>query len=452
LAASLLLFTGVGCGTSPALMPTPSIYTNPAFDPFASVPAAQRSNRVELLYVTDREQDEGSTPEMAKYGYGRSRSNAFGIATVQFGPDGLPWDDLVRISRTAKRTEKTELKITSVREMARFSPTPAKLIIDDDEVINWDRLAVAAHEDPEKEFAEELAARVAAAPRKDVYVYVHGFANTFTDAVFTLGEVWHFLGREGVPVVYSWPAGRGGLKGYAYDRESGEFTVYHLKRTLRRIAKCPGVEKIHILAHSRGTDVVATALRELHIETRGVADTQKALKIGTVVLAAADLDVDVVMQRLWAERISRACERCAIYICKDDDALGISNWLFGGEMRLGYLEPHVFDRDEMKNLRGSKRIQIIDARVSNAGQFGHNYFHSNPAVSSDVMLLLRYGLDPGGESGRPLGTNESGFWLLDDHYPDATKGNWLDRLGRPKPPAVTRPTAGAIGAGGAKIP
>jgi esterase/lipase superfamily enzyme len=424
-------------------MPTPAIYTNPAFDAFASVPADQRNNKIELMYVTDRLPEKESTPDHTQYGYHRSRSLAFGDATIQIGPDGLTWDELSKISRTANRNEKTELRIQSVRELERFSPTPARLILDDDEVINWDRLAVVAHEESEKKFAAELADRIAATPRKEVYVYVHGYNNTFTDAVFTLGQIWHFLGREGVPIVYSWPAGKGGLTGYAYDRESGEFTIYHLKRILRRIALCPGVEKIHILAHSRGTDIVATAIRELHIETRGVADTQKKLKLGTIVLAAADVDVDVVIQRLWAERISRACERCVIYICKDDNALGAANWLFGGSMRLGYLSPEVFDRDEMENLRGSKRIQIIDARVSDAGVFGHSYFHSNSAVSSDLMLLLRYGLAPGGESGRPLGVNESGFWLLDDHYPDPKMGNWLDELGRPKPPATTAPAPGA---------
>src|SRR2546423_3554010 len=172
--AGLILFILAGCGTSPALMPTPAIYTNPSFNPFASVSPAQRTNKVELLYVTDREQEESSTPDHAKYGYGRSRSSAFGVATIQFGPDGLSWDDLVRISRTAKRAEKTKLHITSVRELARFSPTPPKLIIDDAEVINWNLLEEIADQEPEKKFAAELAARVAAAPRKEVFVYVHG--------------------------------------------------------------------------------------------------------------------------------------------------------------------------------------------------------------------------------------------------------------------------------------
>jgi hypothetical protein len=34
-------------------------------------------------------------------------------------------------------------------------------------------------------------------------------------------------------------------------------------------------------------------------------------------------------------------------------------------------------------------MQIIDARVSRLGAFGHGYFRESPAVSSDVVLLER---------------------------------------------------------------
>jgi esterase/lipase superfamily enzyme len=69
--------------------------------------------------------------------------------------------------------------------------------------------------------------------------------------------------------VYSWPAGQAGLlRGYSGDRESGEFTVFHLKEFIRTIAAIDEVEKINFSAHSRGTDVILTALRELIIEAR----------------------------------------------------------------------------------------------------------------------------------------------------------------------------------------
>jgi len=82
----------------------------------------------------------------------------------------------------------------------------------------------------------------------------------------------------------------GGIFAYEYTLASTEFTINHLKHALRLLASCPDLEKVHIIAHSRGTQVVTDASRELHLEIRGTADTAKTLKIGTVVLCAADMD------------------------------------------------------------------------------------------------------------------------------------------------------------------
>src|SRR6185369_10371847 len=154
----------------------------------------------------------------------------------------------------------------------------------------------------------------------------------------TTGELWHFFGRRGVPVAYTWPAGSPGILAYMYDRESSEFTVYHFKRMLRRIASCPDVKEINIIGHSRGTDVVATGLRELCIELRDNGpEARHVLKLGAVVLAAPDLDFDVVVQRMATEPVAQLADQYAIYICSQDEALALSNWLFSGLRRLGHM-------------------------------------------------------------------------------------------------------------------
>src|SRR5207248_6468071 len=117
----------------------------------------------------------------------------------------------------------------------------------------------------QKNLHDLLRQRLAQSPQKDVFVFVHGVNNAFDDAVFRAAEVWHFMGRVGVPVAYSWPAGYGGIRGYAHDRESGEFSVTHLRHFIKMIADCPEVERVHLVAHSRGCDVTISALRELHI-------------------------------------------------------------------------------------------------------------------------------------------------------------------------------------------
>lgn len=43
--------------------------------------------------------------------------------------------------------------------------------------------------------------------------------------------------------------------------------------------------------------------------------------------------------------------------------------------------------------------------------FGHSYFTSDPAVSLDVVALIRYGLKPG-EPGRPLQEIRRPFWRI----------------------------------------
>jgi len=61
-------------------------------------------------------------------------------------------------------------------------------------------------------------------------------------------------------------------------------------------------------------------------------------------------------------------------------------------------------------------VHLIDAQVE-SGFVGHSYFYSHPAVSSDLILLLRHGLDPGAENGRPLEHLGGRFWRIDEDYP-----------------------------------
>jgi esterase/lipase superfamily enzyme len=425
----------VGCGGSTMLMPTPNVYADGRLNPFADVPPELQHNHAEVLYVTDRK-PENPTPNNPHYGFERSRSVAFGVSDIEFG-EGVSWDQLVTASRTSKRSADLPLKVVSTKEMIRFPSTPHIFLELGPNVPGPDtngpatrgsttRLsprALAMRAELESDTARAMAvlsARLAQTKDKEVYLFIHGYDNTFDDSVMTIAEMWHFLGRRGVPVAYSWPAGHGGLlRGYTYDRESSEFTVYHLKELIRDIAECPDVKKIHIISHSRGTGVAVTALCQLHLEIAGSGrSTRDVLKLGTLILAAPDIDLDVLIQQAVTVRLGTVPEHTVVYVCAKDKALGVSNWLFGGITRAGAMRSSMFDADELELLRERKTVQIIDARISDPGPFGHSYFHANPAVSSDLMLLLRYHLDPGPESGRPLRHDDGPFWIIDDGYPD----------------------------------
>jgi esterase/lipase superfamily enzyme len=255
--------------------------------------------------------------------------------------------------------------------------------------------------------------------RKEVFLYVHGIQNSFADAVFAMSEIWHFMGREGVPITYTWPAGGGGLlRGYNRDRESGEFTTFHLKSFIRILASFPEVESLHIIAHSRGTDIFLTALRELLIAVRASnKNPLEVLKIQNVVLAAPDLDLSITMQRVAAEHLGNAVGRMTIYTSPNDKAISLAEFLFGGLIRLGQLDLlQVGDDLKQAAASGGTNLAIIEYTGSRSGSYGHSYFRENPAVSSDLILALRYDRNPGAKNGRPLKHLGRIFWQIDDDY------------------------------------
>ena len=398
-------------GCERQLMPTPNIYADGHYDLIdADDPLEHHSSTVELLYVTDRKRVD--TPDgSVKYGWKRSWSLAVGICEVEIG-HRLDWETLAENTTRRKRDVALPETIRSITEMIRMPPTPMQLVKLDGVLIQ-DPETVAAREAAAASFAEVVRERLARSPRNEVLVYVHGFKRTFEEAAIVLAGIHHFS-RDIVPFLYTWPAGAPGLlQAYTRDRESGEFTVLHLKRFIRALAAVPEVEKIHILAHSRGTDVAVTALRELLIEERGAGRlAQDTYKIANLVLVAPDLDLDVVSQRYLGERMHDAADYLTVYVSRDDQALGVAEWLARSTRRIGRIRPE--DIQEAIRTRWGlvKDVAIIDVRLK-SGQHGHSYFYRIPAVSSDLLLLLRYGALAGSPQ-RPLTPVFPGYWILDD--------------------------------------
>ena len=90
-----------GCGGR-ELIPSPNLYVLSDENPYENVPEHFRNNEVDVLYVTDRRRLDGEDGKFA-YDHGRSRSMAFGSATLRIGKHDTTWDQLVAASRTPKR-------------------------------------------------------------------------------------------------------------------------------------------------------------------------------------------------------------------------------------------------------------------------------------------------------------------------------------------------------------
>lgn len=398
------------CSPVRVLAPTPNIFTNNGY-PQTEIPQAYQTAQPTIFYVTDRyaTQREG----VPFYGAERSSSMAFGSATVAFG-EGQDWQSLRTASGQAKRSEKIEFSIVGSREILRFDKTPTPFEVVDGRPVRLPE-AVASYNRKRATFQAQVREQMRLAGRNEVVIFVPGFNNTFEDGLYSLADVWHFSGRRGVPIVYSWPSGAGKLFGYFTDRESGEFTVFHFKEFLWQLSQIPELRKIHIVAHSRGTDVTTTALREMIIAVRNQGKNPKSvLKIENLIMAAPDLDFSVVRQRLIAEGFGAAIGQITVYMNRGDSALGLSQRLMSGQ-RFGTLTQgrlKEVDRDIFSEVKTVSFVNVEGVK----GLTGHAYYRTNRNVLSDIGTIIRQSAPPGSPS-RPLVRVQGNFWNMPSEYP-----------------------------------
>lgn len=408
----LILLSTTGCHRY--LVATPNmLHDQDARQAFANCAKDSQGSDVPVLYATDRA-DDGENKDRPTYGYKRSTSLAFGVAQVRLNPHPS-WDELIEASTRSKRAREFELRLADTKELGRIVPLMenAEIAPKGTDITRAMAERIVAHR---SEFHELLQNRLAQTSQKDVYIFVHGFNNSFEDAVFRAAEVWHFMGRVGVPIAYTWPAGLGGIRGYAYDRESGEFTVTHLRRFLKMVADCPEVERVHIIAHSRGTDIAISALRELNLSCRAAGvSTQQRLKLENLILAAPDVDEEVFMQRFVGEHLLRVAKRTTIYASEHDRAIELSDLVFASRRRLGVLASKDFSPKMKQALAKLPNVQFIECKLSGLSTT-HNYVFTHPAALSDMILVLRDRRDPGAANGRPLRQPAEGVWELTDDY------------------------------------
>lgn len=407
------------CSGRREMMPTPNVHVAEGTALYEGLPADLQSTQVPVYYVTDRVPERTEQGKLA-YGYERSTSMAFGRAVVNMGEE-ITWQDLLAASRTQSRTKTVHLEMLGASELARAPNAPLPFTIVDGKIIERPDL-VTKRDEAAAIFRASIVKQLEQTSRKEVFIFVHGYHNSFEDAVFIMAEMWHFLGRIGVPIAYSWPAGHPGLFGYTYDRESSEFTVYHLRQLLTLIAGFPEVERINLIGHSRGTDVVVNAVRELTIAARAAGlDPVEEYKIHNLVLAAPDLDLQVATQRIAGDRISLSTNRMTVYTSPKDKAIGFSAKIFDSPRgRLG-----TFGIDNVPVTAGDIMdytdsnfavINFSGARDEGGGGIDHSYFRKVPSVSSDLILMLRDDLEAG-SPGRPLESIGHKFWKIPKGYP-----------------------------------
>jgi len=404
--AMLAAYSLTGCTSHKTLtlMPTPVIYQNLRIDPFAHLTSAQKDTKTQIFYATNR------APKFSKnrIGYGNKVDSIvhLGKATIRMGDPNSKWDDLHKSLLSDAQTKPMPITLEKVEELSEI---PAK------DIQSKNGLT------PELQaFADSINSELAGAVDKEIMVYVHGTKVDFDNSTILTAEIDHFAGRDFVGLAFAWPSHQNILSYLSgTDVLRARNSSPALQSLLILLSEHTTAEHINVLSYSAGGKVTSRALfemRQLFPDMDSKALKEK-FRIGSVVFAAADVEVDKFLERISA--ISELANQVVITISDDDNALKAAKRFMGGTFRAGSLEAEQIEERFIVSHHLSN-IEIIDVsfgqKVRGFDITGHHYWYRHPWMSSDIIFLMRTDLPP---HRRGLSPAElEGIWYLSVDYPE----------------------------------
>ena len=406
LAAALAASGLVGCASHQpvTLMPTPVLYEQAEIEPFSHVADELRTPITQVFYATNRRHrgDDADRP----YGNAVDDELHLGRASVRIGEPGTGWNEVVRLSL--------------------FNPPDSTVPITLQEVTHWESLVhrvaddvVAWDEASHRRFIAEINRELDHHVDPEIMVYVHGTKTGFEPALAMAGEIDHFVGKDFVGVAFAWPAHQNILHYLLrIDVRRAQHSSEALRDLLKLLASETTAKRINILCWSAGGRVVSKALDELYrLHPDMDRDVlQSKYRIGSVVFAAADVELDRFLERLPAA--SALAEQVVVTVTDDDVALDAAHRFMGGADRIGTVAAEATELAFVRE-HHLRNVEIIDvSRSQKLRGFditGHHYWYRHPWSSSDIIMLMRTDLGPD-QRGLSAGDLPS-LWFLEPDYP-----------------------------------
>ncbi|OYW53193.1 MAG: hypothetical protein B7Y80_19410 [Hyphomicrobium sp. 32-62-53] len=160
-------------------------------------------------------------------------------------------------------------------------------------------------------------------------VFVHGYNTPFEYALLRAAQIAVTTGYRGRVFLFSWPSA-GWWPSYLWDMDSAERSELQLSGFLRAILRDPEVQRLDLVAHSMGSQMLLRSLGDL----RDVFFSRDDIRLGQVVFAAPDLSTDVFAAKI--RETTALAEGISIYGSEKDKALLFSSKIRGAE-RLGLI-------------------------------------------------------------------------------------------------------------------
>lgn len=218
------------------------------------------------------------------------------------------------------------------------------------------------------------ALRASLAPAKgEVIVYVHGFNVTFAEGTYRLAQLSRDVKNRSTAVHYSWPATQNTLE-YTRDRDSALFARDGLQ-TLLELLAAQNYNRIVIVAHSIGSNLVVETLRQISLQK----NTNVTKRLAGVVLISPDIDTNLFEIQL--SRINPLPKPFVVFGDEADIALKASAFLTGRSNRVGQLKD-----TEILRRYGVQFVNVTDIGDGD-GPLNHSVAITSPTVLSILEKL-----------------------------------------------------------------
>lgn len=264
---------------------------------------------------------------------------------------------------------KVSVTVPAVHEAGMIEKAPNPIVADPARYFAADSIGIfPAHDDFKSELARSIKERGGRA-----LVFIHGFNTAFDEAIYRMTQVVHDADYQGSPILFTWASAARTID-YVYDNNSATFARDRLEETLKLVVEA-GAERIDIVAHSMGSWLTMETLRQLAI----AGDPTLQGRLGDVVLASPDIDVDVFKSQM--RRYGKPKKPFYVLTSQRDRALSVSGLIAGNKPRVG-------DYTYAEDL-AQFGVTVIDVTsVSGGDALNHTTFAENPAL----VRLLGQGL------------------------------------------------------------
>ncbi|MBS1957791.1 MAG: alpha/beta hydrolase [Cyanobacteria bacterium SZAS-4] len=267
------------------------------------------------------------------------------------------------------------------------------------------------HDEIAAKFYSSLKEQCELTTDKNIFVFVHGYKNSFSQAAHT--AAWLAYNAERPTILYSWPS-VAKLRSYSTDENNVEWSQEHFNDMIENLGKTCSDDpeiKVRLMAHSMGNRLLVRAIPLLPAQHF----------VAEFVMICPDVDSGLVKHYARRYFNPKGTAKIRLYMSRRDKALALSQIIHGGYTRLGECadslsgvvsqvmgskggdssseekkEAAADDAAFKQNMELAKhRLQTIDFTAIDRGLIGHNVpaklicnmsFRGKPGDDLDLIM------------------------------------------------------------------